>query len=254
MNKAQGSIEYLLIIAAAILVIALVIIAVTGVLDIGQQNTLNSQDTVNDVFDNAFGQTDSYFLAVTLTTDTTPNALITNATSSTVLKIENESAIPPAELYTEYSQAIGNWNSTILAGNYNMLIESKTSPTINISLAEVTSEEIITPDKTGPTITTEATCFVKEVNGKYDYIVGYAIIVSDETRVSDCEISTNSLSETNLTLAEQSFAIPIEYDWREEITIKDEPALFDEIVLKISCNDTHNNSTIETVGIECTLI
>ncbi|MEK6958867.1 MAG: LamG-like jellyroll fold domain-containing protein [archaeon] len=49
--KAQGAIEYLLIIGAAILVVAIVILAVTGVLSGGQSQTSVGVTSVNDSFD-----------------------------------------------------------------------------------------------------------------------------------------------------------------------------------------------------------
>jgi len=50
LQKGQGAIEYLLIIAAAILVVAIVIIAVTGALEGGQDQTDTSEDQVFDAF------------------------------------------------------------------------------------------------------------------------------------------------------------------------------------------------------------
>ncbi len=49
-QKAQGAIEYLLIIGAAILVVAIVILAVTGVLGGGQDQTTQGQQDVNSAF------------------------------------------------------------------------------------------------------------------------------------------------------------------------------------------------------------
>jgi len=52
-EKAQGSLEYLLIIGAAILVVAIVIIALTGVLGNTQgtadQSTRNLDDAIDDL-------------------------------------------------------------------------------------------------------------------------------------------------------------------------------------------------------------
>ena len=45
-TKGQGAIEYLLIIGAAILVIAIVIIAVSGVLSLGRDDTNSSQGII----------------------------------------------------------------------------------------------------------------------------------------------------------------------------------------------------------------
>ncbi|MBT4870337.1 MAG: class III signal peptide-containing protein [Candidatus Diapherotrites archaeon] len=49
-TKGQGAIEYLLIIAAAVLVVAIVIIAVTGALEGGQDQTDFSEVEVFDAF------------------------------------------------------------------------------------------------------------------------------------------------------------------------------------------------------------
>ena len=49
-TKGQGAIEYLLIIAAAILVVAIVIIAVTGALEGGQDQTNTGEDQAFDAF------------------------------------------------------------------------------------------------------------------------------------------------------------------------------------------------------------
>ena len=50
LQKGQGAIEYLLIIAAAVLVVAIVIIALTGALEGGQDQTAVSEDTTFDAF------------------------------------------------------------------------------------------------------------------------------------------------------------------------------------------------------------
>ena len=49
-EKAQGAIEYLLIIAAAILVVAIVILAVTGALSGGQDQGNQAVGDQNDAF------------------------------------------------------------------------------------------------------------------------------------------------------------------------------------------------------------
>jgi len=49
-QKAQGAIEYLLIIGAAILVVAIVIIAVTSVLQQGQTQTTGGATDQNNAF------------------------------------------------------------------------------------------------------------------------------------------------------------------------------------------------------------
>ena len=49
-EKAQGAIEYLLIIAAAILVVAIVILAVTGALSGGQDQGTQAVGDQNDAF------------------------------------------------------------------------------------------------------------------------------------------------------------------------------------------------------------
>jgi hypothetical protein len=46
-EKAQGAIEYLLIIGAAILVVAIVIVAITSVLSQGKTSNTGSQDQLN---------------------------------------------------------------------------------------------------------------------------------------------------------------------------------------------------------------
>jgi hypothetical protein len=51
MEKGQGAIEYLLIIAAAILVVAIVILAVTGALSGGQDQAGQAVGDQNDAFD-----------------------------------------------------------------------------------------------------------------------------------------------------------------------------------------------------------
>jgi len=51
-EKAQGAIEYLLIIGAAILVVAIVIIAVTGALGQGTKQTVDANTSQSDAYQN----------------------------------------------------------------------------------------------------------------------------------------------------------------------------------------------------------
>ena len=82
-QKAQGAIEYLLIIGAAILVVAIVIIAVTGSLSTSKTDLNNSNKDVNSAYDSIRGLGGIGKSCYNLTGNTTPCTKITNTNEVT---------------------------------------------------------------------------------------------------------------------------------------------------------------------------
>jgi hypothetical protein len=81
--RGQGAIEYLLIIGAAILVVAIVILAVTGVLSGGQSGVGQGQSDVNTSFNNLQCTKDCNYLASNACCTIVPNTCSVVGTACT---------------------------------------------------------------------------------------------------------------------------------------------------------------------------
>lgn len=253
-NKGQGAIEYLLIIGAAILVIAVVIIAVSGVLSSSRDDANSSQGDYSNALevlrDQGINESSNanqvaYLMGLTVTQPTLLASIFPDAPvgSLVILSTGQQYSVPSAE-----------WDSASFSTPQKITFIAPKGYVPEAVGVDSNSSSGFTNDKTGPEIYPSFTVCSgpnEDMNGFY--AIGVLSQVIDSSSLKVCTIESDQVNEQ--IIATKHFSANVtNLFWNDDggvhYIMPSNPNQL-QITATISCSDIFDNKTTKPIVFYC---